>query len=156
MSLELSINADYTTLFSTKYDTARSYAAIFQQSVSRVRFPGHGANMSRPFQHRTSSTIPRNLQSIGPVLSAHAKQAAYQLRVWAAGPGKRIAITTGERVVRRLQRNLTSRRLLSFPHLLALFWFFVLLYGERWVFNSKVSSCDWDHWEKWVCSECRM
>lgn len=25
----------------------------------------------------------------------------------------------------------------------------VLLYGERWVFNSKVSSCDWDHWEKW-------
>lgn len=62
-----------------------------------------------------------------------------------------MATTVGGRAVRRLRRNLTLRRLLSFPHLVVAVWIFVILYGERWVFNSKVASCDWDHWENWVC-----
>ncbi|PNP80025.1 hypothetical protein FNYG_06735 [Fusarium nygamai] len=105
--------------------------------------------MSRQYQYHTNSKVPRNIQSIGHVLSANAQQTAHQLRLWALRPGKRLAASMGERIARRLRRNLTSRRLLSFPHLVVLFWMVVLLYGERWVFNSKVASCDWDHWEKW-------
>lgn len=44
---------------------------------------------------------------------------------------------------------MTRRRLLSFPHLLVALWMLVMLWGERWVFASRVSSCDWDHWEDW-------
>lgn len=50
----------------------------------------------------------------------------------------------------QFRRNLTRQRLLSFPHLIALFWIFVLLWGERWIFATKIRSCDWDHWEDWV------
>ena len=50
----------------------------------------------------------------------------------------------------QFRRNLTRQRLLSFPHLIVLFWVFVLLWGERWIFATKVRSCDWDHWEDWV------
>lgn len=28
----------------------------------------------------------------------------------------------------------------------------ILLWGECWVFDSKVARCDWDHWEDWVRS----
>ncbi|KAF5027697.1 hypothetical protein F66182_181 [Fusarium sp. NRRL 66182] len=105
--------------------------------------------MSRQYQYRNSSKIPTNLQSIGHVLSVNARQTVHKLKAWASGPGRRIAIATGERAERRLRRNLTSRRLLSFPHLVVLFWIAALLYGERWVFDSKVANCDWDHWEKW-------
>ena len=52
----------------------------------------------------------------------------------------------------QFRRNLTRQRLLSFPHLIALFWVFVLLWGERWKFATKIRSCDWDHWEDWVSS----
>jgi hypothetical protein len=107
--------------------------------------------MSRQYQYHNNSRLPTNIQSIGHVLSVNAQQLAHQLRIWASGPGKRMAMSASERVARRIQRNLTSRRLLSFPHLLVLIWVIALLYGERWVFNSKVASCDWDHWEKWVC-----
>ncbi|EOO00749.1 putative cell division control protein 1 protein [Phaeoacremonium minimum UCRPA7] len=41
------------------------------------------------------------------------------------------------------------RRLLSFPHLLVMAWVFVLLWGERWVFHTRVESCHWSNWEKW-------
>ncbi|CAJ0545302.1 Ff.00g087750.m01.CDS01 [Fusarium sp. VM40] len=105
--------------------------------------------MSRQYQYHNNSRLPTSIQSIGHVLSVNAQQLAHQLRVWASGPGKRMAMSASERVARRIQRNLTSRRLLSFPHLLVLIWVVALLYGERWVFNSKVASCDWDHWEKW-------
>ncbi|KAG9258154.1 calcineurin-like phosphoesterase-domain-containing protein [Emericellopsis atlantica] len=53
------------------------------------------------------------------------------------------------RAVHRLAVNLTPRRVLSFPHLLVGVWMVVLLWGERWVFDSRVASCDWDHWEDW-------
>ncbi|ORY57179.1 Metallo-dependent phosphatase-like protein [Pseudomassariella vexata] len=72
-------------------------------------------------------------------------------RLWAFGNGPgRIAATNiamqGGQVVKR---NLVARRLLSFPHLLVGLWVLVLLWGERWIFASRVQSCDWDHWEKW-------
>lgn len=47
-------------------------------------------------------------------------------------------------------RNLAPRRLLSFPHALVLVWMVILLWGERWVFESKVDDCAWKKWEKWV------
>lgn len=51
---------------------------------------------------------------------------------------------------RQLRRNLTYTRLVSFPHLLVGLWVVVLLWGERWVFHTKVESCHWGNWEKWV------
>ncbi|KAI6089739.1 hypothetical protein F4821DRAFT_230821 [Hypoxylon rubiginosum] len=51
--------------------------------------------------------------------------------------------------VQQSKRNMTRRRLLSFPHLLVALWVLVMLWGERWVFASRVRSCDWDHWEDW-------
>ncbi|KAF3357497.1 Oxoglutarate dehydrogenase [Verticillium dahliae VDG1] len=45
--------------------------------------------------------------------------------------------------------NLTARRLLSFPHLLVGFFVLLMLWGEYWVFDSRVASCKWDKWEKW-------
>lgn len=50
----------------------------------------------------------------------------------------------------QLRRNMAARRLLSFPHVLALVWVLVLLWGERWVFHSTVERCRWEDWEKWV------
>jgi hypothetical protein len=52
--------------------------------------------------------------------------------------------------VYRLRQNMAYHRLLSFPHLLVAAWVVVLLWGERWVFYSRVESCDWSNWEKWV------
>ncbi|KAF4984757.1 hypothetical protein FZEAL_118 [Fusarium zealandicum] len=101
------------------------------------------------YKYRPNSSIPIPIQSVVHVVSVNLRQTAHQLSAWAAGSGRRMATSMGTRAMRRLRRNLTSRRLLSFPHLLVLFWILVVLYGERWVFGSKVASCDWDHWEKW-------
>ena len=64
--------------------------------------------------------------------------------------GRQGASNIAMQTLYQLRRNLSSRRLLSFPHLLVGFWVFVLLWGERWVFSTRVNSCDWDHWESWV------
>lgn len=56
--------------------------------------------------------------------------------------------------VHRVRLNMTRRRVLSFPHLLVAVWVVVLLWGERWVFRSKVESCEWGKWESWV--GCRL
>ncbi|PHH78579.1 hypothetical protein CDD82_2970 [Ophiocordyceps australis] len=53
------------------------------------------------------------------------------------------------RTLHQIRRNLTRRRLLSFPHALVLIWILVLLRGERWAFQSSVSECAWNNWEKW-------
>ncbi|KAK3939693.1 hypothetical protein QBC46DRAFT_315368 [Diplogelasinospora grovesii] len=50
---------------------------------------------------------------------------------------------------RRLRQNLAWHRLFSFPHLLVAFWVVLLLWGERWVFHSKVEKCRWSNWEQW-------
>jgi hypothetical protein len=69
---------------------------------------------------------------------------------WIAGPGMRMATTATFRTAHQIRRNLTPRRLLSFPHVLFLFWVVILLWGEKWVFDTKVEKCDWGHWENWV------
>ena len=68
---------------------------------------------------------------------------------WLLGPGRRMALLATQRIVDTIKRNLAARRLLSFPHLLVLFWIVILLWGERWVFDSKVERCEWSSWEKW-------
>ncbi|PHH73150.1 hypothetical protein CDD80_4014 [Ophiocordyceps camponoti-rufipedis] len=50
---------------------------------------------------------------------------------------------------RQTGRNLAPSRLLSFPHGLVLVWIVILLWGERWVFSSKIGACDWRRWEQW-------
>ena len=69
---------------------------------------------------------------------------------WIKGPGMHRATVAAAAVMRQVRRNLTARRLLSFPHLLALLWMLLLLWGERWIFTTHVGVCDWKNWEKWV------
>ena len=64
--------------------------------------------------------------------------------------GRRMTVAAGLSLARRLRRNLTYRRIFSFPHLLVAIWVVVLLWGERWVFHSKVEDCHWTNWENWV------
>jgi hypothetical protein len=71
------------------------------------------------------------------------------MRFWRAR-GRRMAITTLRSSVHRLRQNMTYRRVVSFPHMLVLVWVVIMLWGERWAFHSKVESCRWEKWEKWV------
>ncbi|PNY27999.1 Uncharacterized protein TCAP_02081, partial [Tolypocladium capitatum] len=71
------------------------------------------------------------------------------LATWARGPGRQLATVLALSTLHRVRRNLTPRRLLSVPHALVLVWMVVLLWGERWVFDSKVEDCAWRNWEKW-------
>jgi len=65
--------------------------------------------------------------------------------------GRRMLAATTFSAAYRMRLNLTYNRLVSFPHLLVAVWVFVLLWGERWAFHSKVESCHWSNWEHWVC-----
>jgi len=47
-------------------------------------------------------------------------------------------------------RNWHPRRLLSLPHLFVAVWLVLLLWGERWVFQSSIEACGWGKWERWV------
>lgn len=69
---------------------------------------------------------------------------------WLCGPARQAIAAFAARTAHQIQRNLVPRRLLSFPHFLFLFWVVILLWGERWVFDTKVQKCDWENWEKWV------
>jgi ethanolamine phosphate phosphodiesterase len=73
-------------------------------------------------------------------------------RLWAfwQSRGRRMALNALLGSVRQLRRNLQLRRLLSFPHLLVCFWAVLLLWGERWVFHTRVENCRWSNWENWV------
>jgi len=54
------------------------------------------------------------------------------------------------RALRQARRNFTAARLFNVPHLLVVVWFVILLWGERWVFHSRVERCHWSDWENWV------
>lgn len=54
------------------------------------------------------------------------------------------------RSLRQAHRNWSLRRLLSLPHLFAALWILLLLWGERWVFESSIAACEWNRWERWV------
>ena len=92
----------------------------------------------------------RHNESFADALAAIMKKRMQRVWEWASGPGRQIATAYGLKALQQLRRNLTSRRLLSFPHLLVGFWVVIILWGELWVFDSKVADCHWDHWEKWV------
>jgi len=57
------------------------------------------------------------------------------------------------RTLRQKPRSWDARRFLNLPNLLAVSWILLLLWGERWVFESSISSCEWGEWERWVSSE---
>lgn len=99
---------------------------------------GHGAKMNR---RTTNHGHGAGNKMMGLVENIWA---------WSLGPGRQLATTYGLRALNRLRSNLARRRLLSFPHLVVGIWVLIVLYGELWVFDSKVADCHWDHWEKWV------
>ncbi|RDW87701.1 hypothetical protein BP5796_03395 [Coleophoma crateriformis] len=45
--------------------------------------------------------------------------------------------------------SFSFRKLLSVPYLLVAIWIVVLLWGERWVFESSIAACQWGSWERW-------
>jgi hypothetical protein len=70
-------------------------------------------------------------------------------RFW-KGPGRRMLSAAAAKMLRRVRHNLALERVFSFPHALVVVWVFVLLWGERWVFRSRVDRCRWSSWEDWV------
>lgn len=94
--------------------------------------------------------MPHYDASVADQITYYLSAKGQRLWAWAKGPGRQRATWLSLAAIHQLRRNLTSRRLWSFPHLVVVFWVLILLWGERWVFDSKVASCDWDHWENWV------
>ncbi|KAI0021178.1 putative manganese ion homeostasis [Xylariomycetidae sp. FL0641] len=90
-----------------------------------------------------------DVQSICDDILAAAKSLLHRLWVYSNTRGRQSAWALAMRGGQQLRRNLVRRRVLSFPHLLVAAWVVVMLWGERWTFETKVASCDWDHWEDW-------
>ncbi|KAI1375370.1 hypothetical protein F4677DRAFT_422625 [Hypoxylon crocopeplum] len=90
-----------------------------------------------------------DFQSICDDIFAGAKSMLTRIWGYTNGRGRHSAWSMATKGVHQIKRNMTRRRLLSFPHLLVVFWMLVMLWGERWIFASRVQSCDWDHWEDW-------
>ena len=42
--------------------------------------------------------------------------------------------------------------LLTFTNLLRLSWILLICWGERHVYHSSMSACQWENWESWVFS----
>ena len=104
---------------------------------------------SSAFDHNSRRDIDSSL--IDDCL-AGVKSAARSLwRFW-KGSGRQLALGFLVSMLRQVQHNLTMRRLFSFPHALVVVWVLLLLWGERWVFHSRVERCHWSSWENWVCS----
>lgn len=129
------------------FETAPSSAFLVIEAFSRpysndsIRHPiahprrAHGADMSRRHDQSFADT---------------SKRLGLRLWEWVSGPGRYLASKYGLRALHQLKRNLVPRRLISFPHLLVLIWMLIVLWGERWIFESKVADCAWSDWEKWV------
>ncbi|KAI5859662.1 hypothetical protein GGS23DRAFT_309117 [Durotheca rogersii] len=100
---------------------------------------------SYEYGHRNQA----ELHSICDDISSGARTMLVQLWAYASGRGRHAAYGLAMRAAYQFRRNMVRRRLLSLPHLLVALWVLVLLWGERWVFASRVRSCDWDHWEDW-------
>ncbi|KAL2183787.1 hypothetical protein L209DRAFT_757050 [Thermothelomyces heterothallicus CBS 203.75] len=111
--------------------------------------------MARPYSSSESSFTyparhyPDRPTSASETLIYFVAQAVRALvRFWRER-GRRLAHAALRSMAHRLRLNLTYNRLLSFPHLLVAAWVVLLLWGERWVFHSKVESCHWRNWENW-------
>ena len=111
--------------------------------------------MARPYSSKGGFNHPPRYSadhSTSPLddLRALVAQAVRALvRFWRER-GRRMVFAAMLSLAHRLRQNLTYNRLVSFPHLLVAAWVVVLLWGERWVFHSKVESCHWSSWENWV------
>jgi hypothetical protein len=92
----------------------------------------------------------RHDESIWDDIYAWIRSTLAQLWRYCSGPGRIAAANFAMQTGQHMRRNLSWRRVLSFPHLVVLLWVIVMLWGEKWVFSSRVASCDWDHWEKWA------
>lgn len=105
------------------------------------------ASASLPFQHYYNDDSFR--ARLRPLLAALQRLLRTLWAFWQTR-GRRLATGIMWQAGRRLRQNLTARRLLSFPHLLVCLWGIVLLWGEGWVFKSRVAECKWSNWENWV------
>ncbi|RYP59461.1 hypothetical protein DL769_008520 [Monosporascus sp. CRB-8-3] len=116
---------------------------------------GHGygysaptsASMAASYEYRNQA----DFQSICDDILAGARKLLHQLGTYLQTSlrGHQGFSGLAMRAGYQFRRNMTRRRLLSFPHLIVALWVIVLLWGERWIFAAKVRSCDWDHWEDW-------
>ncbi|KAL2132856.1 hypothetical protein VTI74DRAFT_3230 [Chaetomium olivicolor] len=107
--------------------------------------------MARPSNSGSSFTYPPRHYSTSPLddfrtFVAHAVRSL--VRFWRER-GRHMVYVTLLSLAHRLRQNLTYHRLVSFPHLIVAVWVVVLLWGERWVFHTKVESCHWNNWENW-------
>ncbi|TPX09279.1 uncharacterized protein E0L32_009471 [Thyridium curvatum] len=94
----------------------------------------NGFQSSYPYQPKRR----RNEKSLLEDLPDKVERAARVLWSFARGRGRRMALAFAMDALHQVRRNLTARRILSFPHLLVVLWVFVMLWGERWVFHSTV------------------
>ncbi|OLN81713.1 hypothetical protein CCHL11_06918 [Colletotrichum chlorophyti] len=107
-------------------------------------YKGRKRSLSLSFQHNDGTIRDR----LRPVLLALVRLLRKIWSFWQTR-GRRVATTMLWHAGWRVRENFTARRLLSFPHLLVGFWFFALLWGEHWVFRSRVADCRWSKWEDW-------
>ncbi|KAH9894598.1 hypothetical protein F4778DRAFT_747587 [Xylariomycetidae sp. FL2044] len=110
---------------------------------------GYGYSSSTSTSYDYGSRNNPDFQSICDDIYTGVARTLHNLGAYINGRGKHKAWNMLVRGGQQARRNLVRRRLLSFPHLLVALWVLVMLWGERWIFASKVRSCDWDHWEDW-------
>ncbi|KAL0935175.1 manganese ion homeostasis [Colletotrichum truncatum] len=99
---------------------------------------------SLPFQQDEGGFRAR----LRPVIHAATQLLRTILAYWQTR-GRRLTTNMLWKAGWQLRQNFTARRLFSFPHLLVLMWMLILLWGERWVFSSRVADCRWSNWEDW-------
>lgn len=127
-------------------------------TYTRAWLPQQHPTMASPHSNGFQSSYPyqpkrrRNEKSLLEDLPDKVERVARVLWSFARGRGRRMALAFAMDALHQVRRNLTARRILSFPHLLVVLWVFVMLWGERWVFHSTVERCDWSNWESWVRS----
>ena len=46
--------------------------------------------------------------------------------------------------------RIVRRHFSPFKLALVFIWVILLYWGERYVFNNSIATCDWEHWEQWV------
>lgn len=111
-------------------------------------YNAHSNAFSSAFHHSSRRDIDSSL--LDDCL-AGLKVATRSLWGFWKGSGRYMVLGFLVNMLRQLRHNLAMRRLLSFPHALVVVWVLLLLWGERWVFHSRVESCHWSSWENWVC-----
>lgn len=129
-------------------------------------YPGIGSNgggAAAPSPSAYTPFVPSGLRQnhpqladddpVGDCLAALRRHRQRLARFWSAR-GRRTALAALLRAAHLVRRNMAASRVLSFPHVLVALWVLVLMWGERWIFHTKVESCHWSNWEKWVRGSC--